>query len=182
MVEKLSTAEVLREELMKLVREGDTKKEGALTPAVLLRIMRVAKTGRDLLVSLNVKDSNLAGMVRRPRFGGPLSIGENYGDEDLEDVGGAMAVPFAPAMPQENFGMTAMREMIAIAKNFNGPSPAKLVEALAVAKENGLDDVAKQLEEQLKEMTAKQPQGVADPAKGTPPPVAPILPPSVNPA
>lgn len=178
MVEKQSTAEVLREELMKLVREGDTKKEAALTPAVLLRIMRVAKTGRDLLVSLNVKDSNLAGMVRRPRFGGPLM--EDDGGEEYETglVGMGQAIPLAPAMPNENFGMTAMREMIAIAKNFNGPSPAKLVEALAVAKENGLDDVAKQLEEQLKEMTAKQPQGVADPAKGSPPSVAP----SANPA
>ncbi len=182
MVEKQSTAEVLREELMKLVREGDTKKEGALTPAVLLRIMRVAKTGRDLLVSLNVKDSNLAGMVRRPRFGGPL-MADDLGDELETGIPGlGQAVPYEPAMPNENFGMTAMREFIAIAKNFNGPSPAKLVEALAVAKENGLDDVAKQLEEQLKEMTAKQPQGVADPAKAAPPPVAPILPPSVNPA
>jgi hypothetical protein len=74
------------------------------------------------------------------------------GDDDLEQMSGQMASPvFATAPMSENFGMTAMREIIAAAKNFNGngTSPARLVEAIAIANEKGLDDVARELEEQL---------------------------------
>ncbi len=176
MAEKQSAAEVVREELMKLVKDGDLKKAGMLTPAVLLRIMRVAKTGRDLLVCLDTKDSNLANMVRRPQFGSPFTIGDNLGDEEVEGPGLGMAAPYAPALPQENFGMTAMRELIAIAKTFNGPSPAKLVEALAIAKEKGLEDVAKDLENQLKVATAKPSSGEGDGVKPTVLPLPPTTP------
>ena len=174
MAENQTLRDALRAEILKLVNEGDPKKEAALTPAVLLRIMRVAKTGRDLLVSLNIKDSTLANMVRRPRFGGPL-MGDNLGDEDLEDTGAVLAVPYAPTLPSENFGMVAIREMISAAKSLHGggTSPAKLVEALAIAREKGLEDVAKDLEDQLKTLTAKPSTGKDEGAK---PPVAPAPP------
>lgn len=148
MAEKLPLAEALRTEIVKLATEGDEKTGGALTADVLLRIMRIAKTGRELLVSLDASPSNLANMVRRPKpayF--PLAGGAE--DDDLGDI--SPVAPYATAPANENFGMTALRELIAVAKNQlnGGTSPAKLVEALAIAREKGLDDVARELERQL---------------------------------
>ena len=152
MADKHPMAEAIRAEILKIATEGDQKAEGALTSDVLLRIARVAKTGRDLLATLVESPKNLASLVKRPAspFGyiGALPSG------DLDDLGDSqmMASPvFATAPASENFGMTAMREIIAAAKNFNGngTSPARLVEAIAIAKEKGLDDVARELEEQL---------------------------------
>jgi hypothetical protein len=155
--EKQPVAEALRSELLKLAKDGDQKKEGALTPEVLMRIMRVAKTGRDVLVSLDASPSNLAGMVRRPNgpawYSPVAAYGDDMGDESSDGAtgGGMLATPFSPSPPGENFGMTAIRELISAAKNLNGngTSPAKLVEALAIAREKGLHDVAKDLESQL---------------------------------
>ena len=150
MAERQPLAEALRAEILKLATEGDGKSEGAITPDVLLRVMRVAKTGRDLLVSLAASPSNLASMLRRPRFS---PFGGNDNDEELLEspsVGVGQAIPYALSSPSENFGMTALREIVAAFKNMNGgPSPAKLGEALAIAKEKGLDDVTSALEAQL---------------------------------
>ena len=54
-----------RAEIKKLVVDGDSKSNNALTPEILMRIQRVAKTGRDLLVSLDAKPKNPAAMVKR---------------------------------------------------------------------------------------------------------------------
>jgi len=151
-IEKHPVAEALRTEILKLANEGDSKHKGALTGEVLMRIMRVAKTGHDLLVSLNINGAGLAGLVRRPRMGGiysPLG-GQEFADDGLGDS--QSAGPFAFSPPAENFGMTAIREIVAAAKNFGGgnaSSPAKLVEALAIAREKNMPDVAKELEAQL---------------------------------
>ncbi len=170
MAEKQAVQEALRESILKLAKDGDEKKGGELTPDVLQRIMRVAKTGRDLMVSLSASPANLSGMVRRPRLG-PMAIpayGDNL-DDDLGDgnvsLGGVSS--YAPALPAENFGMTAIRELISAAKNLNGngSSPVKLVEALAIAREKGLDDVAHKLEEELGVRKAQPPTpAVAVPA------------------
>jgi len=140
--EKHPMAEAIRTEIIKIATEGDSKQDGTLTVDVLLRIVRVAKTGRDLLAAMVESPKNLASLVKRPQspFGGYLGAAP-MGDDDLEQMSGQMASPvFATAPMSENFGMTAMREIIAAAKNFNGngTSPARLVEAIAIAKEKGL--------------------------------------------
>lgn len=145
-------SEVLRSQIIELVQKGDDKNGGRLTPEVLAKVVRVAKTGRDLLVSLDASASSLAGMVRRPvsPYGFSPLGGQSDSDGLGDDVSGPMAVPYAPSMPNENFGMVAIRELISVAKNLNGgTSPLKLVEALAIAREKGLDDVARELEAQL---------------------------------
>jgi hypothetical protein len=140
-------AEALRSEILKLTTEGDQKNNGALTADVLARVVRVAKTGRDLILSLSMNPSNLAGMIKPPSSFFGIGQGGDLGDVSLEG-----SVPnyqaFSPSSPSENFGMVAMREIISAMKNING-SPAKLVEALAIAREKGLIDVAKDLEAQL---------------------------------
>ena len=148
-------SEALRSEILKLVNDGDSEKGKALTSTVLLRIMRVAQTGRQVLVSLEASPSNLSGMVRKKRrfpvYQG--SFDGEVGDTDDTSEGDALpafANPLAPASATENFGMTAIREVIAAMKGMNGgTSPSKLVEALAIAREKGLDDVARDLEVQL---------------------------------
>jgi hypothetical protein len=147
MAEKQPLVEALRVEILKLATDGDPKSENALTPDVLMRIMRVAKTGHDLITALNASTSNLAGMVRRSNS--PFAFA-GQGDDSLGDSASmGSVIPFAPSSMPENFGMTALREIIAAVKNQNGPSPAKLVEALVIARDNGLHDVAKELEGQL---------------------------------
>ena len=107
MTDKHPLAEALRAEILKLASEGDSKSDGALTAEVLLRITRVAKTGRDLLVTLSASPSNLAQMVK-PKFGFALN------PDALDDEGG-LPMPLAVSSPAENFGMTAIREIIAAA-------------------------------------------------------------------
>jgi len=170
MTEKHPVSEALRAEILKLATDGDPGSDGALTAGVLLRIMRVAKTGRDLMVSLETSPSNLAGMVGRPNLPSlSLSPAALYGDGDGDIQAGSvgMAFPYAPSSPNENFGMTAIREIIAAVKSHiegrNTPaveyvSIVELVEALAIAKKEGLDDVARELESQLK---AQKPAPVA---------------------
>ncbi len=170
--EKQPVAEALRAEILRLAKDGDDKKDGALTEEVLQRIMRVAKTGREVLVSLNASPSNLAAMAKRPKnTGGFFSpvYGEE-GDELGESMGGQVT-PFATSPGSENFGMAAIRELVAAAKNFNGngSSPLKLVEALAVAREKGMDDVAKELEAQLGLAKAKPALTAPAPAPVTEP-------------
>ena len=87
MSEKQSLAESLRSEIVKLATDGDPKKDNALTAEVLMRIVRVAKTGRDLIMSLEASPSNLAGMLKRPNtgFGLTYPIASMGGDSMMDD-------------------------------------------------------------------------------------------------
>jgi len=174
MTEKHPVSEALRAEILKLATDGDPGSDGALTAGVLLRIVRVAKTGRDLMVSLETSPSNLANMVGRPNLPGlpglslsPAALYGDDGDGSIQAGSFGMTYPYAQSAPSENFGMAAIREIIAAVKSHveskNTPaveyvSVVELVEALAVAKKEGLDDVARELESQLK---AQKPAPVA---------------------
>jgi len=141
-------AEALRAQILELASKGDSKGSGELTPEILAKIVRVAKTGRDLLVSLNTSPANLAALMKRPQFGFQ-SANTAMGLDDLgdsESVGPAL--PMAYSSPTENFGTSAIREIIATMKSVND-SPMKLIEALVEARKAGLKDVAKELERKL---------------------------------
>ena len=150
--EKTAISEALRAEIIRLATEGSVDDDGALTPQVLSRLVQVAKTGRDVLVALNVSPTNLAALIKRRRmpWGGmgydipDELLGDDAGGDVLGQIGGVLA----PSPVGENFGMVALRELIAGMKQVQ-QSPDRLVEALATARRYGLDDVAKKLEEQL---------------------------------
>lgn len=151
--EKTAISEALRAEIIRLATEGSAEDDGALTPAVLSRLVQVAKTGRDVLVALQVSPTNLAALIRKRKRMGPW--GGIYQDDLLgDDVAGeidgegVMGGVLAPSPMGENFGMVALRELIAGMKQAN-TSPDRLVEALATARREGLHDVAKKLEGQL---------------------------------
>lgn len=153
--EKTPISEALRAEIIRIATEGSVEDDGAITPAVLTRIRQVAKTGRDVLVAMNTSPTNLAALVKRRRLGpwgmGGMDPDDLVGDDlggDVVDGAGVLGGVLAPAPLGENFGMVALRELIAGMKQAN-QSPDRLVEALATARREGLDDVARKLEEQL---------------------------------
>lgn len=152
--EKTAISEALRAEIIRIATEGSVEDDGALTPQVLSRIRQVAKTGRDVLVAMTASPPNLAALIKKRRQLGPWGMGidgdDLVGDDDGGvDVGaGMLGGVLAPSPMGENFGMVALRELIAGMKQAN-QSPDRLVEALATARREGLDDVARKLEEQL---------------------------------
>lgn len=66
--------------------------------------------------------------------------------------------------PVENFGSRAMRELTAmlpkILEGRNRPSTVELVRSLAFARKEGLDDIAADLEQQIKGAVADKPDSV----------------------
>lgn len=156
--EKTEVSEAIRKEIIRIATEGSTEDDGALTPGILSRIRQVAKTGRDVLVALQASPTNLAALIKKRRrlgLGIPqlgIEDGDDFNmDDGLGDDAGMMGYGggvLAPSPLGENFGMVALRELIAGMKQAN-QSPDRLVEALATARREGLHDVAKKLEEQL---------------------------------
>jgi len=133
--ERSPIGEAIRHEIVRLATEGDEKHGGDFTSAVAGRILNIATAARDLLIA--------AGGVglsskRRSKFNGFFD----------PDSGEESAIQIGPSFSNENFGMTALRELISIAKNFHDV-PSKTVEALAVARREGLADVAAELEKRL---------------------------------
>lgn len=156
--EKTAISEALRAEIIRIATEGSIEDDGALTPQVLSRLGRVAKTGRDVLVAMAASPKNLAALIKRRRMpwgGMGLDIPDDLLGDDMDgDVNDGVGIGqigggvLAPSPMGENFGMLALRELIAGMKEAN-KSPDRLVEALATARREGLDDVARKLEEQL---------------------------------
>jgi len=143
----------LREELIRILREGDDKNDGAFTIAVATQVEKVAVAARDVLMTEKLAKNDLAALLgarkRRKQFGGGVINGVPYAEltsdfdsgEMLQGMGG---VPVA----NENFGVQAIKQMIEAMRSLQD-SPAKLVEALASARQHGLDDVAKEIEKKL---------------------------------
>lgn len=151
----------LRDELIRILTEGD---DGAFTVGVASRVEKFVIAAREILMTEKATQNDLSAMMlarRRRRFGGGAIINGVYnGDEDDDDT--LMGAPMMPA-PNENFGTQAIKQLIEAARSMND-SPTKLVEALAAARQNGLDDVAKELERRL----GVQPKAVEAPTTEAP--------------
>jgi hypothetical protein len=115
-----------------------------VTLAMLLEIEQTARLGRELLAlgpsAMETRDPSCGPVVT----GAPVSYGPGYTN--------------LPFQNSETFGATSIRELMASIKSLRGDDktdktdPVKLVEAIAVAKERGLDTVATALERRLLEM------------------------------
>jgi len=153
---KISLA--LKEEIIRLCTEGDPKHGGMFTVEIASHIGRIVKAGRELLLAEKISMNDLDALMKRKRGFSISSSGNSligsipgYGSSD-EDPMDEFSSPIQTTMPNENFGMTAIREIVNSLKGFSASqneSPAKLVEALALARENKLDDVAAELEKKL---------------------------------
>lgn len=143
----------LREELIRILRTGDDKNEGAFTVAVAAHVEKFAVAAREILMTENLAQGDLASlmMMRRQHMG---SSWVGLGSDSLMPM---------PLVNNENFGVQAVRQIVDAVQTM-GETPAKLVEALAVARSNNLPDVVAVLEKKL---------GVAKAAEGEAPEGAP---------
>lgn len=135
----------LREELIRILRTGDDKNEGAFTVAVAAQVEKFAVAAREILMTENLAQNDIAAlmMMRKSHLGGPYSLmgGGLVGGNDF------LSMP-SPVVNNENFGVQAIRQVVDAIRTL-GESPAKLVEALAVARESNLTDIVAILEKKL---------------------------------
>jgi len=152
----------LRDELIRILQTGDDKNEGAFTIAVAVQVEKFAVAAREILMTEKLAQKDLASLVmmRKPHYGPWNSVlGSGFVDD-------SMMMPMPAPINNENFGVQAIRQIVEAARTMS-ESPAKLVEALAVARSNNLTDVVDALEKKLGVSKAEPIlEGVA--ANGTP--------------
>jgi hypothetical protein len=137
----------LREELIRILKTGDEKNEGAFTVAVATHVEKFAVAAREILMTESLAQNDLASLMmmrRRHHQGGMWN--PMVGDSLMGDSISGGYLP--PLVNNENFGVQAVRQIVDAAKTM-GDSPAKLVEALVIARSNNLPDVAAALEKKL---------------------------------
>lgn len=139
----------LRDELIRILATGDEENEGAFTVAVATQVEKFVAAAREILMTEKLAQNDLAsllGMRGNPlgMGAGPWPLGSPLGGGGFSPLG----IPSALGGNNENFGVQVVREIVEAARA-STESPAKLVEALAVARENGLPDAAAELERKL---------------------------------
>lgn len=128
----------LRVELIRILGAGDDKHAGAFTVAVATRVEKFAVAAREILMTESIAKNDLAALLMTRRH--PVGLGSE----------GLFPMPssISPLVNNENFGVQAIRQIVDAVQTI-GDSPAKLVEALSVARSNNLLDVAAVLEKKL---------------------------------
>lgn len=155
----------LREELIRILKTGDSKHDGAFTVAVATQVEKFAVAAREILMTESLAQQDLASLMmmrkRQLGMGGPYLGNAGWGAIiGSEGVGDGLGMPY-PIVNNENFGVQAVRQIVDAAKSM-GDSPAKLVEALVIARSNNLADVASAIEKKLGVSKAESaPEGVA---------------------
>ena len=136
----------LRDELIRILRTGDAKNEGAFTVAIAAHVEKFAVAAREMLMTENLAQQDLSSlmMMRKHHLGSPYSLGLNSSSL----VGDGFLPMPTSLINNENFGVQAIRQVVDAVRTM-GESPAKIVEALAVARSNNLADVAAALEKKL---------------------------------
>jgi hypothetical protein len=146
----------LRDELIRILRMGDDTNEGAFTVAIAAHVEKFAIAAREILMTENLAQNDLASlmMMRNRHLGGAYPyLGSSFGPET--------GMSLLPSVNNENFGVQAIRQVVDAARTMS-ETPAKLVEALVIARSNNLTDVAASLEKKLgvsKNPDVVEPQG-----------------------
>lgn len=139
----------LRNELIRILTTGDAGAggNGAFTIAVALVVEKFAVAAREILMTENLARNDLSSlmMTRKHPWGWPMA--SNVFGGIGGGIGDSLGYPLAP-VNNENFGVQAIRQFVDALRTI-GESPAKLVEALAVARQNNLTDVVAALEKKL---------------------------------
>ena len=120
----------LRDELIRILRTGDDKREGAFTVAIAAQVEKFAVAAREILMTENLAQQDLASlmMMRKHQMGlgGPYSVvGGGLSSLSSDSL---MSMPYGGTGPinNENFGVQAVRQIVDAARTM-GESPAKLV-------------------------------------------------------
>jgi hypothetical protein len=152
-------SEDLRKELIRVLQAGDVKKKGAFTVSVAAHLERLVAAAKQILMAEKIAANDIRALLGQKKnytniYGqfGPAAMNPMMGSNDLEDSDDTlgMGTPFTGSMGKgaENFGVQVIKELLSAAKSFHD-SPAKDVEALAVARHEGLTDVVAALETKL---------------------------------
>jgi hypothetical protein len=131
----------LRDELIRILRTGDDQNDGAFTIAVAAQVEKFVAAAREILMTENLAQNDLGSLMRMRKQ--PFGLQGSW-----SPVIGGGGVDYIPPINNENFGVQAIRQIVDGFKTTN-ESPAKLVEALVVARSNNLADVAAALEKKL---------------------------------
>lgn len=137
----LGAPEELKQALLDQLKRVIAKPIG---PKMLKELAKTALLSQRLLITAGDPNA-LPG--RRRGMGMPYGVDAVFADDD--DMGFDGPMPIAP--PAETFGASAIRELIAATKEKNKPGVVELTKALGIAKKEGLDEVAKNLQAQLLE-------------------------------
>jgi hypothetical protein len=139
----------LRDELIRILKTGDDKNEGAFTVAIAAQVEKFAVAAREILMTEKLAQNDISSlmMMRKHPQGGPWNnlVGSGFGSSFGPETGLPLS---SPIVNNENFGVQAIRQAIDAFRTMS-ESPAKLVEALAVARSNNLTDVVAVLEKKL---------------------------------
>lgn len=146
-----TVAEVIRVDLIR------TLQQQPLTPALCTRLGRMLEAAERFL---RAQGEDLEGVL-----GGRLRGEGIYGEYIASNA-------IAPSSSRENFGSTIARELLSGLRALApGRDPAKLTEALATARQNGMQ-IADQIEESLKAALATSlaaaDDGQSAPVEGSP--------------
>jgi hypothetical protein len=134
----------LRDELIRILRTGDDRNEGAFTIAVAAQVEKFVAAAREILMTENLAQNDLGSLMRMRKH--PHWVG--FGSNPLPTLSSGGVDDYIPPINNENFGVQAIRQIVDGFKTTN-EAPAKLVEALVVARSNNLADVAAALEKKL---------------------------------
>lgn len=141
--------------------------EKPIGPKMLKELAKTALLSQRLLITAG-DPSALPNRRRGMGYGG---LGGLLVEDDIDpEFDGPM--PIAP--PAETFGASAIRELIAAAKEKNKPGVVELTKALGIAKKEGLDEVAADLQRQLLEKPVQREGWDIEPERVLRPEGAPI--------
>lgn len=143
-------SEQLRTELIRILKTGDIKNNGAFTVAIATQVEKVVVAAREILMTESLAQNDLASLMltrkRQQHFG--LGMLGGAGGDSYVGAPGYDAPLFPMPVNNENFGVQAIKQLVDGIGSI-GETPAKLVEALAVARHNELHDVAASIEKKL---------------------------------
>jgi hypothetical protein len=136
----------LRDELIRILRMGDDKNDGAFTIAVAAHVEKFVAAAREILMTENLAQNDIASlmMMRKQHVGGGWNSvvgGAILGSDNYLSTS-------SPIVNNENFGVQAVRQLVDAVRTI-GESPAKIVEAIAAARSSNLPDVVAALEKKL---------------------------------
>jgi hypothetical protein len=139
-------ARQLKEELIRIATEGDSSCEGAFTIAVAARVEKFVIAAREILMTEKLATNDIGALLamRKKRHLGMMN--GMYGMSDDYGEGVLMGSPLG--IPNENFGVQAIKQVVEAMRSMQD-SPTKPVEALASARQLGMNDVATELEKKL---------------------------------
>ena len=131
----------LRTELIRILTTGDDKNEGAFTVAVAAQVEKFVVAAREILMTENLAQNDLASlmMMRKGQLDTVAArfVQRRFVRFDGSSMGSSSAMRLwsasFPTVNNENFGVQAIRQIVDAVRTMS-ESPAKLVEALAVAR------------------------------------------------